>query len=130
MSIKFFLFFGLIHVTTPPLYNDDLKCKEFRTGRFTLTDKNIDGKYIIERNDSLQIETDLNSGYTSKFSVTWVNDCEYQLSILEGRDDIMNFYRGKKLTIKIIETYKDSYKFEGSLEGLDHRPTQIVKRIK
>lgn len=108
----------------------DLKCKGFKTGKFTLTDKTIAGKYIIERNDSLQIEIDLNKGDTSKYKVTWVNDCEYQLHILEGRDEIMDFYRGKTLTIKIIETYKDSYKFEGSLEGYDRVSTQIVKRTK
>ncbi len=105
-------------------------CKDFKTGKFTLTDKKIEGKYIIERNDSLQIETDLTTGNTSKYNVKWVNDCDYELRIIEGRDEIMDFYAGKVLTIRIIETYKNSYKFEGQLEGLERKSTQIIKRIK
>jgi len=106
------------------------KCKDFKTGKFALTDNKINGNYIIERNDSIQTETDLNKNATSKFKVIWVNDCEYQLHIIEGPTEIMDFYRGKTLTIRILETYKDSYKFEGQLEGLDRKSTQIVKRIK
>jgi hypothetical protein len=104
-------------------------CNDFKTGKFALTDKASNRNYEIERNDSLQIETDLNTGRVSKFDVTWISDCEYELRIREGGVDIMNFYKNKVLTIRIIETYKNSYKFEGQVEGM-YKTTQILKRIK
>jgi hypothetical protein len=130
MSINVLWILTLLFGTNAQFSGDELKCREFRTGRFMLNDKKIDRKYVIERNDTLQIETELNTGDTSKYKVTWVSDCEYQLNILEGREELMNFYRGRTLTIRILETYKNGYKFEGQLEGFDYRPTQVVERIK
>jgi hypothetical protein len=105
-------------------------CRDFKTGKYVLIDDKINGKYLIERNDTLQIEKDMNTGNTSKYRVTWVSDCEYHLAIIDGPEDIMNFFRGKILTIRIVETYRDSYKFEGQLEGYDRISTQIVRRVK
>jgi hypothetical protein len=105
-----------------------LDCKNYKVGKFTLVDTIFNGKYLIERNDSIQIERNLISGSTSKYRVTWINDCQYNLTIFEGTERIINFYKGRALTIRIVETYKDGYKFEGHLEGVDLKFTQILRR--
>ena len=61
--------------------------------------------------------------------MTWVNDCEYELRIEEGRKEIMDFYKEKVLKIKIIETFDDGYKFSGSVEGFDYEYYQTLTRI-
>ena len=42
----------------------------------------------------------------------------------------MNSYRGKTLTIRILETYPDGYKFEVRMEGSDYRLVEVLKRMK
>ena len=107
-----------------------LSCKDYKVGKFTLTDKNMpDGKYTIERNDSIQIENNLITGSRSAYRVTWINDCEYNLKILEGSEQLMKFYTGKLLVVRIVEIYDDGYKFESRIEGIDRIFTQILKRV-
>ena len=127
--MKFFVLVISIYVTGASSAHEDLKCKQFKTGKFTIVEQETDVQYIIERNDSLQTERDLSSGSTSTYRVTWLNDCEYQLNIIEGDDDLMNFYSSRTLTIRVLEIYENGYKFEGQLEGFDYRPTQIVRWI-
>ncbi len=109
---------------------DELNCKQFKTGKFTLTEKEKAGTYIVERDHSFQTETDVAKGVTIRFKVTWINDCTYQLNIVEGQDETMNSYRGKTLTIRILETYPDGYKFEVRMEGSDYRLVEVLKRMK
>jgi hypothetical protein len=110
--------------------SDELNCKEFRTGKFTLTEKDREGTYIVERDHSFQFETDVVKGVTVKFKVVWIGDCVYHLNIVEGQDDTMHFYKDKTLTIRILETYPDGYKFEARMEGSDYRLVEVLKRMK
>ena len=111
-----------------PVDNDnEIDCKTFRTGKFRLVDK--DQEYIIERNDTLQVEKDLKKNTISKFKVTWVTDCEYELDILEGREEAMNFFKGKTLSIQILETSDNGYKYEAKLRGTDMKLIHTVERL-
>ncbi len=108
----------------------ELNCQQFKTGKFTLTEREKAGTYIVERDLSFQTETDVARGVTIRFKVTWINDCTYQLNLVEGQDETMNSYRGKTLTIRILETYPDGYKFEVRMEGSDYRLVEVLKRMK
>lgn len=112
------IFFGL---------NKTPKCKDFKTGQFVLVDSVRKTEYLIERNDSVQIETDIQRKEISAFKIHWLSDCEYQLNILEGPDKLMNFYKDKTLNIKILETYTDGYMFEGSISGYNFRYVKTIK---
>ncbi len=109
--------------------SDELNCREFRTGKFTLTEKDRAGTYIVERDHSYQFETDVVRGVTVKFKVNWISDCVYHLTIVDGQDETMLFYKDKTLTIRILETYKDGYKFEARMDGSDYRLVEVLKRI-
>lgn len=120
------LFFGTGLAPT----RSGLDCKQFKTGKFTLTEREKAGTYIVERDHAFQIETDVVKGVIIKFKVTWINDCTYQLNIIEGQDESMTSYRGKTLTVRILETYTDGYKFEVRMEGSDYRLVEVLKRMK
>jgi hypothetical protein len=130
MVIKVLSILLLFLGTGPALTRSGLDCKQFKTGKFTLTERDKAGKYIVERDHSFQTETDVVKGVTIKFKVTWINDCTYQLNTIEGQDEAMNSYRGKTLTVRILETYTDGYKFEVRMEGSDYRLVEVLKRMK
>src|SRR4051812_14850497 len=92
----------------------EVDCRTFKTGKFRLVDKDLE--YIIERNDTVQIERDLKKNTMSKFKVTWVTDCDYELNILEGPQEVMDFFKGKTLSIQILETTGKGYKYEAKLK--------------
>ena len=120
----------LFLITSLAWTRDELNCNQFKTGKFTLTEKEKAGTYIVERDHSFQTETDVSRGVTIKFKVTWINDCTYHLNIVEGQDETMNSYRGKTLIVRILETYPDGYKFEVRMEGSDYRLVEVLKRMK
>jgi len=105
-------------------------CKSFKTGQFELVDTVNNRRYFIERNDSIQLEYSFQSIDTTRFRVKWTSDCEYSLTIISGRQQIVDFYKDKKLIINILETYPDSYKFSSHLDGDSRTRYQILKRIK
>jgi hypothetical protein len=112
----------------PPVDNyNEIDCKTFRTGTFRLVDK--DQEYIIERNDTIQIEKDLKKNTISKFKVTWVTDCEYELDIIEAREEAMNFFKGKTLSIQILETTDNGYKYEAKLKGTEMKLIHTVEWV-
>src|SRR5258706_15444834 len=104
-------------------------CKNFKTGRFKLIETALNDSFLIERNDTMQIEKDLKTGSITKFEVKWLTDCEYELIILEGRKEIMAFYEGKVLDTKIIETFKDAYKFEATVKGIGFKYIGMMKKL-
>lgn len=130
MAIKDFSILLLFLATGLGWTSDELNCKEFRTGKFTLTEKGKEGTYIVERDHAYQIETDVVKGITVKFKVSWISDCVYRLTIVEGQDETMHFYKDKTLTIRILETYPDGYKFEARMEESDYRLVEVLKRMK
>ncbi|AFM04133.1 hypothetical protein Fleli_1733 [Bernardetia litoralis DSM 6794] len=114
----------------PMAFSQNNDCQSFRIGRFSLSDTTYNKEYLIVRNDSLQIETDLETGYVSTYKLIWESDCKYVLTVIDGQKDVMEFYKDRKLSIEIIELYADSYKFSAQVEGLDMVFYQIVKRAK
>ncbi len=105
-------------------------CSTFRTGKFKLVDKTNNLDYLIERNDTMQKETNLISGKVSIYKINWETDCKYSLTITEGEPQLMELYKNKKLHIEMIEFYEDGYKFSAKLDGFDIVKYQIIKKIK
>lgn len=114
-SLTLILFMLAIQVVfSSPDPRKGTNCKSVRTGKYKLVDK--ERSYRIERDQKFQIETDLNTNETAKFKVTWVNSCEYELNIINGRPDLLTFFKDKTLVIRILETY--GYKYEAKLKGI------------
>jgi hypothetical protein len=85
------------------IFSQKNDCLSFKTGKFELIDEQNSLHYLIERNDSIQTETNLKTGQSSSFKIEWLNSCDYQLEMTSGSDQAMKFYKGKKLILKIIE---------------------------
>ncbi|MEN8121577.1 MAG: DNA topoisomerase IV [Bacteroidota bacterium] len=105
-------------------------CTDFKTGKFQLIDNELKFEAIIERNDSIQTEKILSTGEVSKFKISWINDCEYSLQIIEGPERYKNLYKNKLLFVKIISTYNNEYTFESKMEGSELIITNTIKKLK
>ena len=127
--MKVFLSYLLWTVFCSLNLHNGIDCTSFRNGKFKLVDKEIEQEYLIERNESIQIEMDLKNNTISKFRVTWVTDCEYELDILEGRKEVMDFFTGKTLSIRIVETFDKGYKYEAQLKGTEMKVIHTVERV-
>lgn len=112
---------------SPVELKSQVHCKDFKTGKFKLIDG--DQEYLIERNNTIQIEKDLKKQTISKFKVTWVTECEYELNILEGREEVLTFFKDKTLSIRILETFIKGYKYEAKLKGTDMKLIHTVERV-
>lgn len=120
-----FIFLWGFILTSSSQTND---CRSYRTGKFKLVDDKNNKEYLIIRNDSIQTETNLKTSEVSTFKIVWESNCKYILTIIEARQEIMDFYKNKKLYIEIIETYDDGYKFSIKLDGFDQILYHIIKR--
>jgi hypothetical protein len=94
-------------------YNQERNCKDFRTGKFTFTQKidSIEKTSTFERTENIQIETF--EGKTDTATVRWVNDCECVLQKLHPK----NMQEKKSISMKILTTNKKNYTFEYSYVG-------------
>lgn len=102
-------------------------CAYYKTGKFILFEQKAGIHTRVERTATEQIETDLKTGKYIKFKVRWTSDCEYELLFLEGNSEQCNFFRNRKLTIKITDVYADGYKFEGKLDGSSNIISNILR---
>ncbi len=59
--------------------NQAKNCEDLKTGKFGFYGNRSGREYIIERNDSTQIEADEVSGSVIEFYINWPSPCEYDL---------------------------------------------------
>lgn len=119
----FFLLFLLTIFSCSPKPKD---CQRFKTGTFRYTDSTLKN-LIVERNDSMQIETDEKENTKVICEVEWLSDCTYLVTPVE----IINFPEDTKLVpmeIEIIETTNNSYTFVSILDTLGYK--YEMKKIK
>ena len=91
-------------------------CEKFKVGKFqNIEDGEV--KSTIERNDSIQVERFGNKEI--KLEITWINDCSYQLHLLDGNEA---FWESRPkdmatpdLIVRIIETDGNAYLQEARL---------------
>ncbi len=95
-------------------------CSKFKTGKFQNVEDGV-VKSRIERTDSLQYEKFGDREITLK--VTWLNDCSYQLSLLEGNDA---FWKSRPkdmptpdMIVRIVQVDGDAYMQEARLINED-----------
>ncbi|WP_299156412.1 hypothetical protein [uncultured Tenacibaculum sp.] len=88
---------------------ENVNCSSFKIGKYRIVDK-LSGVTDIERTSKYQIEENKKHKYKIKLSVTWINDCTYQLKVVE---DLMNPQNKNLpemiLTCKIIEKTNNGY---------------------
>jgi len=93
--------------------SNNLKCSDFKTGKFELVNSETNRKYIIERNSEFQTEETYNLKSGKKISgprfykIKWKSDCEYNLLIdtIKSKYDETDLYINSKggLNNKILK---------------------------
>ena len=117
----FFLLVGIFLIVGFTISSKTYKdCEQFRNGKFMyhLDPPNNDIIFIIERKDSIQIETEPRSGKYSKFSLKWVEPCIYEVKLLETTfnfpDSIQQIRKTIPFRTKILSGTSDYYIYQGS----------------
>jgi hypothetical protein len=91
------------------------QCKKFHTGTFYVKGQ---PDVTIVRDEKFQTETGTDGKY-AKMSVTWTDDCTYELRLVKTNDKA-NKKAWKKqgmLTVTITECNENSYKFSAMTKG-------------
>lgn len=113
--------------------NKQINCSEFHTGKFRIiVNRNNDTEqYLIERNDSLQIEKNLVNGKEATLAVKWVNECEYHLSFIEGPTEMKEVFESynNTLVVKITSKTQNGYQYSGRFEGSDYESNFEAQRV-
>ena len=98
-------------------------CAKFKTGRFFYESKTTADKFIIERGDSLQKEINEVTGKISTMKISWLSDCEYELTQFydetPGSNLIEQHPKGRILTTTILEASDSFYVFSAEAKGSD-----------
>ena len=109
-------------------------CSRFKTGEFTLK-SHLNGSYsLIDRNDSIQIETSMKSGAKVTARIKWTTECDYELQYLNqtriANDTITQILQVRPVKFKILKTGKDYYVFEGRIDSVDfvYSDTMFLKK--
>ena len=107
----------------PPKSSND--CDKLKKGKFKLYSKIDNTSWIIDRQDSIQYETNLKTGEVTIMQITWIAQCEYQLLRLNNTekkgDSLISAIRKKPLLTKVTAIAKDYYVFESHKEGIPMR---------
>lgn len=78
-------------------------------------------KILIDRQDSIQIETNLETGIVTKSKIEWKNPCEYRMISISTnkrvKDGVDSFFSITPITIAIVSTAKDFYIFETKVDS-------------
>ncbi|MBK6266384.1 hypothetical protein JKA74_15170 [Marivirga sp. S37H4] len=94
-------------------------CSNFKTGKF-YTDTPTLGRTIIERNDSIQIEKNIEVGYHYVLQIEWEDDCTYKLTLIDNKSTNPKFSPPTPsfvITTRITQVNENSYSTEASLNG-------------
>ncbi|NOQ75953.1 MAG: hypothetical protein GQ574_28360 [Crocinitomix sp.] len=118
------IFFGFLLVSVQ--CTEKNKCESIRTGRFVYEDPEM-SEYEIERTESTQVETNLETGMEIHCSVIWNSDCEYVLKYERFKNTSVNTESsiGREMTITVLEVndkvFKCHLKSEYSDEDITFR---------
>lgn len=103
-------------------------CTQYRVGKFYIYNKVSKQRINIERKDSLQIETNAETGDITVMKVSWTAECEYDLlfnyttpkevSKSKRSQSVTESSANIPLRIKILSGTDNYYVFEASKQGL------------
>ena len=103
-------------------------CDMYKTGKFYVYNKANKQRIDIERRDSLQIETNEQTGDITVLKVNWTGPCEYELLFnymtpkeVSKNKDVQRIFDANgdlPLQIKILSGTDNYYLFEAGRRGL------------
>ncbi len=128
MKPNFYLFIFLFSSTiTLFCCKSSLDCSRFKNGKFFTYSPVTKDRIIIERTDSLQIETNTKTGYKNKSKIVWNNPCEYDIIEVSNNksslDNIDSFFNITPIHVIIIGSKKDYYIFSATVDSANKHVT-------
>lgn len=109
-------------------------CDYYKKGKFGLKSKVDNAYYIINREDSIQTETNSKTGQTATLRITWTTPCEYQLQFKtiskNNGDSIDTFIQTRPIKTKIFLATKDYCIFESHMDNVDFIYRDTIWRLK
>jgi hypothetical protein len=129
MKIVIIIFFiTVIFFGCSPSGVKNSECKNFKNGQFILRAELNHTDYLLDRNDTIQIETNLKDKKVTKWKVVWTNQCTYELWYLAipplSKQD--SFFIIHPFVNKILVATKDYYVFESTLEANRYRVVDTI----
>jgi len=85
----------------------NVDCAGFHTGSFKLLDASSPD-YTITRNDSIQTETARNSVVTTDFYIRWIDDCNYELTLIKMHNRPVGLKMPENTIKLLVKIYKVS----------------------
>ena len=129
-----YFFITLIIIGSLSSCRDKLTCKNFRSGKFIYNTKIDNTQFMIIRSDSIQIETDLKTGFITKAKIKWISDCEFEMHYVSSQDTSLKKFSPMlgdiPIMVRILKIGDDYYIFTQEIEGSTMRimDTMWVKK--
>ena len=86
-----------------------VSCTKWHTGSYEIVDnqRNI----LIEREGTIQTETDRNTSSYTKFQIQWIDNCTYQLKFLEGEEGVYQVWKDNYMEVVITGPTSSGYTY-------------------
>lgn len=108
-----------------PESNKSLDCSSIKNGKFEYRNEFSNTPVIIERNDSIQVETNESTGLTMKLKVGWLDNCKYQLTLVsfvaDGKDSLVDPSSFPPIKTEVVKVTKNYYVCQSKMEGRNNR---------
>jgi len=109
---------------------EKLTCKSFRSGKFIYNTRIDNTQFMIVRSDSIQIETDLKTGFITKAKIKWISDCEFEMHYVSSQDTSLEKFSPMlgdiPIMVRILKIGDDYYIFAQEIEGSTMRITDTM----
>jgi len=101
-------------------FAQDLKCSDFKTGRFRYADSST----VITRTETHQTEVNPDKGYEIYGYIDWISECEYVLTW--GKKTYVNPPKtkernmaGEEIHVKIIKIEGNTMTYSAKFDGIE-----------
>ena len=125
-----YFFITLIIIVSFFSCRDKLTCKNFRSGKFIYNTKIDNVQFMIVRSDSIQIETDLKTGFITKAKIKWISDCEFEMHYVSSQDTSLEKFSPMlgdiPIMVRILKIGDDYYIFTQEIKGSTMRITDTM----
>ena len=125
-----YFFITLIIIGSLSSCRDKLTCKNFRSGKFIYNTKIDNTQFMIDRSDSIQVETDLKTGFITRSKIKWISDCEFEMHYVSSQDTTLAKFSPMlediPIMVKILKIGDDHYIFEQEIEGATMKITDTM----
>ena len=96
-------------------------CSNIRKGKFEYRGGFSKKHFTIERDDSIQVEKDADTGVGMKFKIEWDAGCQYKLTlisfIIAGKDSLIKQSEFPPVNTEVLKVTKNYYVCRSTMQG-------------